>query len=320
MRAVLRNVLLGCALALVGCRPKAPEAPPEPEPPPPSVPAALSEPPPPPLATTGSWAPLLRIVPEAELVAGADVAVLRRSPVWSGLVDQAATSFNPSGPGTVEAAGVCGIRLSDLRRVVFARQQDKPDAGSLMVLEAPGIGEPSRIDCIVASAKIPDAAWQGAKLVVEAGATHIIPLSSDVVALVDAPWVPEVEAAIVSGRAEAHQGVVVLTDRADLNAGLWVVGKDSAMSGTFAAVREFAATGDTSNGLRLSVWLGILPGQVHEVRTALHTQIDNFKTLPIFGGVAQSVSMTEVGDGLLVQASITEADLQALLDQLKGMM
>jgi hypothetical protein len=271
-------------------------------------------------STVDSWAPLLRLVPRAEVVAGADVAKLRQNTLWAEEIDRLRSSGDAELVATLAAAKTCGLDVRDVRRVVFAGNLGS-EPGKLVALESPRIGERGTLDCLVQATKA-EAEWKGATLVIEGGDEHVIPQSADVVVIVQRAWVPRIEAAAATGRAVPDPEVGVLLDRTDLGAGAWVVGSVPGGGGPpFDHVRSFAVTLDTTHGLRVAAWMGIDPGHVDAVQKQLVTQFESFSSLlPQFGvpdSIVRSVTFSNVGDGVVVHASASEADLRVTIEKIR---
>jgi hypothetical protein len=275
----------------------------------------------PPAPTVDSWAPLLRLVPRADVVMGADIAKLRHSAFWSEQIERMRSQGDAKVVETLAAAATCGLDLHDTRRVVFAGNFTA-NTGRLIAVESPRIGEQATLDCLVRATKS-NAEWRGATLVVN-GTDHVLPQSSDVVVVVQEPWLAQVEAVDRTGRATPDPEIDALLGRADLGAGGWVVGfVPSRGTGTpFDLVRNYAVTLDTTMGLRIVAWMGVEPGRVDTVQQELEKQFQSFASaLPALGlpdSVVRSVSFSNAGDGILVHASATDEDLRALAQTLQS--
>ena len=323
MRMSFARALL-LVIAVAGCRrdPAPQPVTPEPEPPGPTV---VAEPatPPPTTATVDSWTPLVRLLPKAEFVAGADVGKLRQSVLWAEQIDRIERSSDARLAAAVAGAKGCGLELRDLRRIVFATDV-AAQQGTLVAIEMPRLGDPAVLDCVMKSSNT-KAEWKGSALVLDDGAKHVLPQSADVIAIVDRAWIPRVEAAIASARATPDPDIARLLDRTDLGAGAWVVGfMPAGASAPFDQIHEIAVTFDTTIGLSVGAWLGIDPANAMRVRDELQKQFDGMlTTLPALGvpeGLVRSVTFSTVGDGVVVHARATETEVRSVIDKFKSMM
>jgi hypothetical protein len=320
VRMSIARAALLLAVAFAGCRRDPGPQPVAPDPEPPRV-FDVAEPatPPPIGATVDSWTPLLRLLPKAQFVAGADLGKLRQNALWAELLGRAEKSFASKESAKIAAAAGCGLELRDLRRIVVATDVSN-DQGTLLAVEMPRVGEPAMLDCLM-KASSTKAEWKGDALVIDDGAKHIMPQSADVIAIVDKAWVPRVEESIASSRAAPDPEVAVLLDRTDLGAGAWVVGfVPSGAAAPFNEVKQISITFDTTIGLSIAAWLGVDAVNVTRVRDELQKQFDSMLvTLPGFGvpeGFIRSVTFSSVGDGVVVHARATEPELRTMIEKL----
>jgi hypothetical protein len=279
--------------------------------------------PPPTTSTVDSWTPLVRLLPKAELVAGADIGKLRQSALWAEQIDRIEKSSDAKVAAAVTSAKGCGLELRDLRRIVFATDV-AAQQGTLVAIEMPRIGDPAVLDCVMKASNT-KAEWKGSALVLDDGAKHVLPQSADVIAIVDKAWIPRVEEAIATARATPDADIALLLDRTDLGAGAWVVGfMPSGASPPFDQIHKIAITFDTTIGLSVAAWLGIDPANVMRVRDELQKQFDGMLvTLPALGlpeGFIRSITFSTVGDGVVVHARATETEVRTVIDKFKSML
>jgi hypothetical protein len=269
--------------------------------------------------TVDSWTPLLRLVPRAGIVAGADLGKVRQSALWAEQVDRAVASFDAESKARIEAANTCGVSVRDVRRVAVATDVSA-GKGVLVAVEAPRIGETATLDCLMRVMKT-QAEWRGGSLVVDGGKGLVLPQGSDVVVMVDETWRPRVEEAVATDRAVPDAEVAMLLDRVDLSAGAWIVGVVPPNSGgPFQHVQKIAVTFDTTFGLVVAAWLGMEPGHIEKVRGELQSGLATLMTLTAMGvpeAITRSISFTSVGDGIVVHMRASEADVRATIQAIE---
>ena len=320
-RIGLARAALVLAVAVAGCRRESAPQPvaPEPAPAPAVVPDVVHEPTP--LApTVDSWTPLLRLVPRAGVVAGADLGKVRQSALWAEQVDRAVKNFDAESKMRVEAAGTCGVSVRDVRRVAVATDVNA-GKGVLLAVEAPRIGETATLDCLMRLTKT-QAEWRGGSLVLDGGKGMVVSQGADVVVMVDETWRPVVEEALASDRATPDPEIAVLLDRVDLSAGAWIVGVVPPSSGgPFSHVQKVAVTFDTTFGLTMAAWLGIEPAHVEKVRDEMQSGLATaMSMLPAMGvpeGIMRSISFTSVGDGVVVHMRASEDDVRQTIQAIE---
>ncbi len=322
-RQILGAALL-CVVAL-GCRRKTEPEPvaPEPTPAPAVLPDVVAQPLPP-APTVDSWTPLLRLVPRAEVVAGIDVGRIRQSALWSEQLDRFLAESEPKMRALLEKAQPCGVNVRDLRRLVLAADPSSGNERSYVAVELPKIGETTVMDCLAKLDGKP-AEWRGSSLVLEGGDARLFSQGPDHVVFAKKEWIAEVETAMGTSRAEPDPEVLFLLERVDLRAGVWMVGVvPPSASGVFAHVRQFGITFDTTLGLHIAAWIGIDAAHVESARNELQQVIDQATSmLPALGipdAIARSISMSSVGDGLVLHVRASEADVRATIQAIERTM
>ena len=278
----------------------------------------------------------IKLVPDqATLIAGVNVKGLTDSKLYAEGQEQLR---NGEAGKALEAARECELGPDKFKGVYLGA--DPGTENLAMVVNAEGIGKEKQLTCIHDKLKAADGAspWtveerDGKKVLsMQGGAMLGYVVSDDILAITSPGWDDAVKALIGGkGKPAVDNSLKDLYSRAPKDKHVWFAGNlppqaKAGLAGTPGEkVQDVVGSLDFSNGLAINVAAGVEGGaeQAKKLQQELQSQFDQFKGMGVVMGVPQgvvdSVKIGSESDSVTVQASISEAEMDAIGQSLKGM-